>query len=201
MQPYELNAPVSRLEEHTHHRFERVGWGAAGLALLAVSAQALAAPHVFTLTRTLLAGLAAGGIWLTLLKWRRAGRAATANPGERESALVRPTEVFLPHELPWAELQALLRLLDGQPLIERACLVRRQTSGPSEAPVFVLGLDIQCSLFQTGRAAANRQIVQNLVGSIRLPGPVLVFVAEGNCQLLGKTLVNFPGSAILNRRA
>jgi hypothetical protein len=67
--------------------------------------------------------------------------------------------------------------------------------------VFVLGLDIQCSLFQTGRAAANRQIVQNLVGSIRLPGPVLVFVAEGNYQLLGKTLVNFPGSAILNRRA
>ena len=68
MQPYELNAPVSRLEEHAHHRFERVGWGSAGLALLAVSAQALAAPHVFTLTRTLLAGLAAGGIWLTVLK-------------------------------------------------------------------------------------------------------------------------------------
>lgn len=119
----------------------------------------------------------------------------------QERALIKPTDVFIPHGLPPAELQALLLVLDSECAISRACLVRKQVAYLPQQPMFVLGLDIRRCLFQSGRVADNRTIVQNLVKSIKLPGPVYIFVAEGNYRLLGKVVMNVPGGTILNRNA
>jgi len=119
----------------------------------------------------------------------------------QERSMVKPTDIFTPHDLKPAELQALLLWLDGECAISRACLVRKQVAYLPHQPLFVLGLDIQKCLFQSGRLAANRQIVQNLVKTIKLPGPVYIFVNEGNGKLLGKVVMNVPHSIILNRNA
>lgn len=120
---------------------------------------------------------------------------AAAAAAQRERGEVSVSDRFLPHELTSEEMAALHDVLDSDPDLGSAFLVRKELKYFTRQRLFVLCVRSATSrwAFHGGRdeATANR-----LVPRIRLPGRVLVIASQPGFRALARKVVRSPGAQI-----
>jgi hypothetical protein len=68
-----------------------------------------------------------------------------------------------------------------------------------QSPCFVMGLRLKVAWWKPRSSSANHALVKRVLGQMRLPGYLLVFVAEQKLKALGKKVFAVP-SAVIYRK-
>ena len=122
---------------------------------------------------------------------------ATLAGAERSG--LETSDAFTPHALPAAELAESVAMLDAEPDIRMASLVRKTVVHRPRLPCFVLFLNTANHERKLPGDNTVQNLMMQLVKQIKLPGSTHIFVANESNQAVGKTILAVPGSTIYHR--
>jgi tetratricopeptide (TPR) repeat protein len=118
---------------------------------------------------------------------------------QRERAAISAKDSFLAAELTAEQLAALRSLFAAEPDIDSVAVARKAVQLIPQSPCFVMGLRLKVAWWKPRSSSANQMLVKRVLGHMRLPGYLLVFVVEHKLKALGKKVFAVPGAVIYRK--
>ena len=106
---------------------------------------------------------------------------------------------FLAAELTAEQLAALRSAFAAEPDIDAVAVARKAMQLMPQSPCFVVGLRLKVAWWKPRSTSANHALVKRVLGQMRLPGYLLVFVAEQKLKALGNKVFAVPGAVIYRK--
>ena len=114
----------------------------------------------------------------------------------RERLQISPKDLFKAPELPPNQIQHLRHALSYYPDIRSACLVQKPTQHFPQRPVLILGIDRQFLPGQGPDRKSDREVIQELMIRISLPGDLIVKALDPGTLSLFNALKQTQGAQI-----
>ena len=118
---------------------------------------------------------------------------------QRERAAISAKDSFLAAELTAEQLAALRNIFAAEPDIDAVAIARKAVQLMPQSPCFVVGLRLKVAWWKPRSTSANQALVNRVLGRMRLPGYLLVFVADQKLKALGKKVFAVPGAVIYRK--
>lgn len=121
---------------------------------------------------------------------------ARLEEAQPERATINSAEELIPHQATGSEVERLREQLSPFPQIKAVYLAQKKLEKFPEKPLYVLGITTNAPWYQFNRDASNRELIDEIVSQVALPGETLVVVLEGSYKKLLKGFRQFEGSQI-----
>lgn len=133
-------------------------------------------------------------------EYQRRARAfyESVEEARQERAGLEPNAEFEPHALPPEAVEELRERLALYPSVREAYLARKRLRQFTDSPLYVLGLVTKHPLLTRDRAAADRELLQQL-STMPLPGEAFFVLLDGSREVMKRNLAATPDSLIYRR--
>lgn len=119
---------------------------------------------------------------------------------ERDARNLSHKDFFLPHGLTVEQAQGLSTHLSTVRGLKRALLVRKQVTVLPDTPCWVLAVE---PVWKPGEVEGGHnpsdKLAERVLGSVSLPGTLIVATLGGESRALEKAIVQVPGAELFSR--
>ncbi|HEU4594059.1 MAG TPA: M48 family metallopeptidase [Pyrinomonadaceae bacterium] len=115
----------------------------------------------------------------------------------QERAVFKDGDALIPHGLTPEEvagLRAQVRRYYRD--IKRAYLARKQTEHLSDVPLYVLGIEIELSWYQSSSEEFDRELLNKLIANLEFKGETFIVILNNNFKKTKKALAKLEGALI-----
>jgi Zn-dependent protease with chaperone function len=118
---------------------------------------------------------------------------------QHERATVTAQDSFMAAELEEVNIALLRTIMEKEPDIESAAVVKKMVHVFPKHPCYIVALKIKVPIWKPRSSEANQKVVNRVVEQTQLPGPFLVFIVEKELASAGKKVFAVPGSEFYTR--